>query len=226
MPAWVLFDLNGTLLDPRPVGERLPVADGGALVLAVLHDAVVQAMADTLTGEYRPFAGYVAGALARQTRLAGLDLDERQLDAVARAMGRMPPFADSADALSILRDAGLRVGVLTNSARGGALDALEQAGLAFAVERVIASDAARAYKPAPVVYRTALAELGVAPADATLVSAHWWDVTGAKRAGMRTAWISAKERILLPGTPEPDVQAPDLRAAAQAIARQAAAERR
>jgi hypothetical protein len=41
MPSWVLFDLNGTLLDPRPVASALPVADGEAVVLATLHDPVV-----------------------------------------------------------------------------------------------------------------------------------------------------------------------------------------
>jgi FMN phosphatase YigB (HAD superfamily) len=60
----------------------------------------------------------------------------------------MPPFADSADALALLRDLGLHVGVLTNSARAPAVDALEAADLHPHVERVIAADAVRAHKPA------------------------------------------------------------------------------
>ncbi len=39
---WVLFDLNGTLLDPRPIASALPVPDREAVVLASLHDAVVR----------------------------------------------------------------------------------------------------------------------------------------------------------------------------------------
>jgi len=57
MPSWALFDLNGALLDPRPVASTLPVADRQALVLASLHDAVVQGMVDTLSGQYRPLLG-------------------------------------------------------------------------------------------------------------------------------------------------------------------------
>jgi phosphoglycolate phosphatase-like HAD superfamily hydrolase len=48
MPSWVLFDLNGTLLDPRPVALALPVADSEAVALVSLHDAVMQGMVDTL----------------------------------------------------------------------------------------------------------------------------------------------------------------------------------
>jgi len=51
---------------------------------------------------------------------------------------------------------------------------------------------------------------GVPPAEIVLVSAHWWDVTGAKRVGLGTAWVSAKEQVLMPGGPAPDVQAPSL----------------
>ena len=133
-------------------------------------------------------------------------------------MAQMPPFADSSDAIALLRGLGLRIGVLTNSAAAAALDALEVAGLAAQIERVIASDGVRAYKPATSVYRTAVEQLGVRPSEIVLVSAHWWDVTGAKRAGLRTAWVSEKEQVLLPGTPPPDVQGSSLLDVARAIA--------
>jgi FMN phosphatase YigB (HAD superfamily) len=98
MPSWVLFDLNGTLLDPRPVASAPPVADGEAVVLASLHDAVVQGMVDTLSGEYRPFLGYVRAALQRQLQMSGAELDYDSVDAVVELLARMSPFADSGEA--------------------------------------------------------------------------------------------------------------------------------
>jgi hypothetical protein len=59
--------------------------------------------------------------------------------------------------------------------------------------------------------------IGVPPAEIVLVSAHWWDVTGVKRVGLGTAWVSAKEQVLMPGSPAPDVQAPSLLDVAQGI---------
>lgn len=214
---WVLFDLNGTLLDPRAIASALPVPDGEPVVLASLHDAVVQGMVDTLSGEYRPFPAYIHAALQRQMHIAGTELDPESLEAVVTRMAHMPPFVDSASALALLRDLGLHVGVLTNSAKAPAVDALKAADLAAHVERVIASDAVRAYKPATRVYATAVEQLGVRAAEIVMVSAHWWDVTGAKRAGLRTAWVSATEQMLMPDIPAPDTQAPSLLAAAHAI---------
>jgi 2-haloacid dehalogenase len=210
MPSWVLFDLNGTLHDPRPAASALPMADGEAVVLASLHDAVVQGMVDTLSGEYRPFLDYIHAALQRQLQVSGAELDSDSVEAVVELMARMPPFADSGDAIALLRDAGLHVGVLTNSGKEPATRALESAGLVTRIEAVIASDAVRAYKPATSVYRAALEQIGVPAAEIVLISAHWWDVTGAKRVGLGTAWVSEKERVLMPGSPAPDVQAPSL----------------
>jgi 2-haloacid dehalogenase len=175
-------------------------------------------MVDTLSGAHRPFLGYIRGALQRRVRLAGAELDGTALEAVVSLMAQMPPFADSSDAIALLRGLGQHIGVLTNSAAAPALDALERAGLAAQIERVIASDGVRAYKPATSVYRTAVEQLGVRPSEIVLVSAHWWDVTGARRAGLRTAWVSEKEQVLMPGTPTPDLQGASLRAVARAIA--------
>jgi len=149
--------------------------------------------------------------------MSGAELDSDSVEAVVELLARMPPFADSADAIALLLDAGLRVGVLTNSGKAPALRALESAGLVARIERVIASDAVRAYKPATSVYQAAAEQIGVPPAEIVLVSAHWWDVTGAKRVGLCTAWVSAKEQVLMPGSPAPDVQGPSLLDVAQGI---------
>ena len=70
----------------------------------------------------------------------------------------------------------------------------------------------------PRVPNQAAAEhIGVPPAEIVLVSAHWWDVTGAKRVGLGTAWVSANEQVLMPGSPAPDVQAPSLLDVTQGI---------
>ena len=57
---------------------------------------------------------------------------------------------------------------------------------------------------------------------AWFVAGHWWDVAGAKRAGLRTAWIARDEGAWLRSAPEPDIRAADLKEAAEAIAAAAA----
>jgi 2-haloacid dehalogenase len=213
-PMRVMFDLNGTLLDPAAMTAGWPGASPTA-GLEVLSEAVAQAMVDTLTTEFRPFLDYVRAALERRAAVDGLpaDLVEQGVTA-ARAL---PPFPDAAPALQTLRDAGLHVSVLTNSSAENADAALRAAGLRELVDAITGADAAGAYKPDRRVYAAGLATIGADPADAWLVAAHWWDVAGAKRAGLRTAWVGRHEGALLATTPAPDVVASDLADAARRI---------
>ncbi len=213
MRDWVLFDLNGTLLDPRTMAPAL----GGdeAMAVAALQDTVLQAMAETLAGGRRPFPEYLRAALVRRLRLAGRD--PAAADAALPLAARMRPYPEAAAALDRLAAAGLRLGVLTNSAAEAAEEALAAGGLRERFELVIGSDAAGRYKPHPDVYAHALARLD-APADRTwLVAAHWWDLLGARRAGLRVAWVGHEEHVLLETLGEPDARGADLDATAHAL---------
>src|SRR4051795_4331296 len=69
--AHVLFDVNGTLLDPRALTATWEGAPPG-LGLSVLDQTVLQSMVDTLSDEFRPFTDYIRAALAHRARLLGL----------------------------------------------------------------------------------------------------------------------------------------------------------
>jgi 2-haloacid dehalogenase len=213
--AHVLFDVNGTLLDPRALTAEWEGVPSG-LGLSVLDQAVLQSMVDTLTDEFRPFTEYVRAALAHRAELLGLGDDA--VEAGMAAAAALPPYDDAADALSRLRVAGHTPSAVTNSAADAARSALGEAGLLEHMHAVIGADAVGAYKPDPRVYRNALDVLGLEAAETWFVAGHWWDVVGAKRAGLRTAWIARDEGVLLATAPEPDVRAADLREAAEAIA--------
>ena len=49
-----------------------------------------------------------------------------------------------------------------------------------------------------------------------MVAAHWWDVLGAGRALIRTAWVAHKEGILIEAAGDVDVRAGTLEEAAAA----------
>jgi len=66
--TWVLFDLNGTLLDPHTIDRALP--DGNGVASKVLGTAVLFSMALAHVSEYRPFADLVRSALRRELELA------------------------------------------------------------------------------------------------------------------------------------------------------------
>ncbi|MEA2285731.1 MAG: 2-haloacid dehalogenase [Solirubrobacteraceae bacterium] len=213
--AHVLFDVNGTLLDPRALTASWEGAPSG-LGLSILDQTVLQSMVDTITGEFRPFPEYIRAALAHRAALAGLGDDAVQSGMGAAAA--LPPYPDADDALSRLRVAGHTPSALTNSAADAARSALRDAGLLDHFHAVMSVEAVGAYKPDLRVYAHALEVLGASAADTWFVAGHWGDVTGAKRAGLRTVWIGRDEGPLIGTAPEPDIRAADLKEAAEAIA--------
>lgn len=218
--SWVVFDLNGTVLDPSPISGCLPAPlDDETAALGLLNETIFQAMADTLVGRYQPFTGYLAAVLTRRLKLAGHPGDriDAWVEESVAAAGRLPAFPEAAEAMRVLAGAGLRLAVVTNSPTAGAERALTAAGLRDRLEHVVGSDTCRAYKPAPVVYENGLRRIGAAPEEACMVAAHGWDLLGARQAGMRTAWIARGERYHLDTLPAPDVTGADLLDAARAI---------
>ena len=211
-PSWIAFDLNGTLLDPAAM------LDGAHAELArrTLDDALMQAMADTLTGEHRPFPEYLRAALERALRVAGLE--DAVLDEAMRRARTLPAFPDAADALASITDAGYRIAVVTNSAADAAKTAIAAAGLDRHVQAVIGADEVGAYKPDPRVYRHAATRLEAPPDSVCLVAAHAWDILGALRAGWAAAWVGHREQHLLSTVPEPTLRAATLAQTARLLA--------
>jgi len=206
----VVFDLNGTLTDTAALAAPWGTAAPARFGPEVLDEAIAMSMVDTLTGSFRRFPDLLRGALVRRAALAGLPLSgvEAALEGAATLAAR----PDAAAALDHLREHGHAVAVLTNSAAVAGRHTLDAAGLLVRVDRIDGADAVRAYKPDPRVYA-----LTVAPEQAWFVAAHWWDVTGAARAGFRTAWVSVDD-VLLPETAAtPDIVAPDLMTAVREI---------
>ena len=194
---WIVFDLNGTLLDPAAIG-----ADA-------LDEAILAGMTLNHVGEYRPFPELLRSALARRR--------PDKVDALMEAAAAMPSFPEAAEALDLLAAHGHRLAVLTNSPTDAAERGLRAAGLGERFAQVIGTDQVGVFKPDSRVYRHALDVLSADPAGATMVAAHWWDLRGARAAGMRVAWVGRHEVSLTGLLPDPDAAGPDLLAVARAL---------
>jgi 2-haloacid dehalogenase len=214
---WVLFDLNGTLVDPSVLAG--PLGGSGSdeqLVQAAFADAITQAMVVTLTGARAEFADLIEAGLRRRLAMAGRD-DAVASDAMA-LLRSMPAFIEAPAALEALRRVGLQLGVLTQSSPDAADAVLRFAGLRDRLELVVSAADAGAFKPDPRPYRLAVERTGAQPDEVALVAAHWWDVAGAKRAGLVTGWVSRRDLVLPASVPEPDVTGRDLAEVAEGLA--------
>jgi 2-haloacid dehalogenase len=211
----LVFDLNGTLTDPRALGAPWDVPELGP---AVLDAAIQSAMAESLFGGYHEFREHIESALRVEVRRR--DLDHGRIDAALTEAQRLPLFPEVPAALERLASAGHRLAVLTNSGAASGRRTLEAAGIDGFFEEILGVDAVRVFKPDPDTYAHACRELGLeTPESLMLVAAHAWDVAGAQHAGLLGALVSRRAGAGSMVFPLPDFVAADLQDLAEQLER-------
>lgn len=168
-------------------------------------------------------AGFVTVREATR-RALGLLLEEAGVrddpvpyaDRLLEGWARGDPYPEVPAALDAL--AAFDLGIVSN-VDDDVLDALlERSGLRDRFVVVVTSEACRAYKPDPVLFRRALEGAGCPPERSIhLGDSPVDDVLGPKRVGMMAGWINRRDEALRGKIPEPDLVAPDLAAAAEVI---------
>lgn len=101
----------------------------------------------------------------------------------------LPPYPDVPPALERLARAGYGMHALGDGSRDATRAQLAEAGIAQYFHGIHSAQTYETYKPDVRVYRTTLVRIDVAPADAIMISAHPWDLAGARRHGMRTTLV-------------------------------------
>ncbi|GAB2968613.1 haloacid dehalogenase type II [Streptomyces pseudoechinosporeus] len=124
-------------------------------------------------------------AAQRVADRAGLT-DPAAIERLTTASQRLKPWNDSVTGLTRLARRFPVLG-LSNASRATLLRLNAYAGLRW--HQALSAEDARAYKPAPEVYRLAIDAAGCPPERVLMVAAHAWDLRGAQAAGMRTAYV-------------------------------------
>ncbi len=210
----VLLDVNESLLDLsglQPAFDSLGMPDAMPLWFA---RTLRNGFALAASGDCRTFAD-----VARDTVVS---LDPGRLrpadgDVILDAFARLQPHADAEPGLRLLADAGIPAITLTVGSAQTVAQIFDAHGLGDLVAgHLSAADFGR-WKPAPAPYLAGCLALGLAPGDVTMVSAHSWDLHGAHRAGLRTAWITRWETVPSDVFATPDMEGPDLPSVARQI---------
>jgi 2-haloacid dehalogenase len=133
----------------------------------------------------------------------GLELPAAQRPGLVQAWHRLDPWPDVRDGLEALR-AHRVVGALSNGHIALLVEMARHADLCF--DCLLSSELAQVYKPEGPVYLTAARLLGLKPSQVMMVAAHPLDLAGARRAGLRSAFI---DRPLEYGPGSPPREDPD-----------------
>lgn len=191
------FDVGGTVFDwhstIRDAVQRVAGANNVSLDAAQFANAWRRAMLDQV-GRVRTGAApwqnvdqIHRGALDNllvDSPLAGLTAEER--DELTFAWHRLRAWPDAAPALERLRR---RCTVVVLSILNFSLlvDSSKHAGVVW--DGIISCEFIGRYKDDPVTYQTAVDWLGLRPEQALMVAAHPWDLHGAMRVGLRSAYV-------------------------------------
>jgi 2-haloacid dehalogenase len=187
----VVFDVNETLSDMSPMGQRFEDVGAPAHLARTWFAGLLRdGFALTAVGASEPFARLADEAL--RVSLHGLSLNRGTTEAVEHILSGFAGLGVHADVpagIRALRGLGIRLVTLSNGSSAVAEGLFERAGIRDDFEALLSVEQAGAWKPAASAYNHALQHCGVVPAEAMLVAVHPWDIDGAARAGLVTAWI-------------------------------------
>ncbi len=203
-PEILIFDVNETLLDMSPLAARvneLLQNDSGFKIWfpTLLHHSLVE----TITNSYHDFSEIARATLAMTGEKMGVSLSAEQIKPVLALIKELPAHNDVPEGLSLLRKSGFRLVALTNGKPLVAMEQLDHAGLTKYFEDVYSVEAVKKYKPHHAPYDYVLGDKGVSANRAMMVAAHGWDIAGAQRAGLQTAFLQRPGSSMYPLTLPP-----------------------
>lgn len=212
-PKTAVFDIIGTsfaLDKPRQALARLGAPEH-ALELWFAQ-SLRDSFAFSHAGGYAPLRDVLAAELPRTLGQLGVEAGEPELKAVLETFAQLDPRPDLAEMVRLLHDHGWRLIALTMGSADSTRALLERAGVFDRFAACLSVDQISVTKPNPAAYRLGLQK---AEGETWMVAAHAWDIAGAARAGLRTAFITTVEGSYLSVYPRPDIVAGSLLEAAR-----------
>lgn len=186
----VLFDLLTALLDSWSLWNDV----AGGEVIGRRWRAAYLALTYGV-GSYRPYQELVAEAAAQ------VGLDNTAAAQLAARYSHLQPWPGVAEALILLLEASVPIGVVTNCSESLGRIASARVGVPFST--IVTAERAGFYKPDPHPYRLALSEIGVKPERCLFVAGSPYDLTGAQQAGLAVWWHNRIGMTKPPDIPDP-----------------------
>ena len=191
----IVFDVNETLSDMSPMAARfVEVGAPANLAIAWFANLLRDGFALAAAGDNEKFA--LIGAEALRGLLRDVPLSRSLEEAREHILGGLAELdlhPDVVNGVRALRAAGFRMVTLSNGSTQVAERLLTKAGIRSEFETLLSVQDAPAWKPVRAAYDYAADACGVEPDQMILVAAHPWDIHGASRAGMQTAWLNRSD---------------------------------
>jgi 2-haloacid dehalogenase len=191
MKAFV-FDAYGTLFDVFSVTalcEQLFPGHGKDLSQMWRRKQLEYSWLRSLMGRYRDFWGLTEDALVYSANSLKVYLTSDARTQLMESYLHLAAFPDVKPGLNDLKQAGVRLSILSNGEPKMVAAAVESAGLRDLIDDIFSVDSVKIFKPSPRVYDLLSSGLKLEKDEIGFVSSNNWDVNGAGSAGLHTFWL-------------------------------------
>ena len=211
----VVFDIIGTCFSLDKLQQQLIELGAPAETTKLwFAQSLRDAFALSHAGGYQPLKEVLQAELPRTLKLLEVELDSDQRSQVIEQLSQLELNQSAEAAFKLLAETGYRIVALTNGSKSATEKLLERAGVQQYFSQVYSCDAIALTKPHQDVYKMVETD----NLDRTwLVAAHAWDIMGAIRVGMKTAFVTQLEKDYLDVYPQPQIRAENLLEAARQI---------
>jgi 2-haloacid dehalogenase len=218
MKKAVFFDMNETLLDLSLLKEHFNEHFDDPYILKywftkLLHNSTIMG----IMGVYKNFGELATVALENLFFENNKSLSSTVKAEILGAFKKLPAYEDVRPALSLLREQNILVIAISNSSSEMMKEQLTNAGIIDLFDSYYSADNVENYKPFGDIYLAAAQWEELQIKNIVMIATHDWDLFGAKKIGLTTAYIKRKREIYNPYYLQPDFNASNLRDLIQQI---------
>lgn len=207
-PKLIVFDVNETLLDLTPLKNKVYQVMENSTAFDLWFSTLLHySLVETVTDNYSDFSSIASATFRMVAQKFQTDISDARINKILETIEQLPPHSDVISALSQLADAEITMVALTNGNQKVAESQLAHAKIDRFFTQIISVEGIGRYKPHPDAYSFVLKKMETSPEDTLLIAAHGWDIVGAKRARMQTAFIERKGKYMYPLGESPDLTA-------------------
>jgi 2-haloacid dehalogenase len=203
MPRTLLFDTWGTLVDNYSIAD---VIEPYVFESHTAHDIAADwrfqqkwaMFYTTLADNFVLHPGLTEACLRWALDKHHVKLSDAAIRDIVSQYHKLRAYPDVVNALKALKEQGHTLKIVANPTKKMIEDHSKFAGTYPYIDEIISSgEEAQAYKPSPKVFQLGIARAGCPKENILWVTGHFWEIVGASRQGLKTAWTNRARQPML-----------------------------